>query len=77
MIDTAALLDQVLSLPEQKRAEIAVRLLESLEPETQAEIDAAWAEEIESRCVAVDDGTLPTSDWNDVRARIERDIFHR
>jgi putative addiction module component (TIGR02574 family) len=77
MIDMVALLDQVLSLPEPKRAEIAARLLESLEPETQADIDAAWAEEIESRCAAVDDGTLPTSDWNDVRARIERDIFHR
>jgi putative addiction module component (TIGR02574 family) len=77
MIDTVALLDQVLSLPESKRAEIAVRLLESLEPETQADIDPAWAEEIESRCAAVDDGTLATSDWNDVRARIERDIFHR
>jgi putative addiction module component (TIGR02574 family) len=77
MIDTVALLDQVLSLPEQKRAEIAVRLLESLEPEAQADVDAAWADEIESRCAAVDDGTLPTSDWKDVRARIERDIFHR
>ncbi|HEV7571303.1 MAG TPA: addiction module protein [Thermoanaerobaculia bacterium] len=77
MIDTVALLDHVLSLPEQKRAEIAVRLLESLEPEAQADIDAAWADEIESRCAAVDDGTLRTSDWKDVRARIERDIFHR
>jgi len=77
MIDTATLLDQVLSLPEPKRAEFAVRLLESLEPDAQADIDAAWAEEIESRCAAVDDGTLPTSDWKDVRARIERDIFHR
>jgi hypothetical protein len=45
--------------------------------ETQADIDTAWAEEIESRCAAVDAGTLPTSDWNDVRAGIERDIFHR
>jgi len=77
MTDTATLLDQVLSLPERKRAEIAVRLLESLEPETHADIDAAWAEEIESRCAAVDDGSLPTSDWADVRSRIERDIFHR
>jgi putative addiction module component (TIGR02574 family) len=77
MSETAALLDQVLSLPEQKRAEIAVRLLESLEPETQADVEAAWVEEIESRCAAVDAGTLSTSDWNDVRARIERDIFHR
>jgi hypothetical protein len=47
------------------------------QPETQAEIDAAWAEEIESRCAAVDAGILPTSDWNEVRARIEHDIFHR
>jgi putative addiction module component (TIGR02574 family) len=77
MSDTAALLDQVLSLPEQTRAEIALRLLESLESETQADVDAAWAEEIESRCAAVDDGTLPTSEWKDVRSRIERDIFHR
>jgi hypothetical protein len=45
--------------------------------ETEADIEAAWAEEIESRCAAVDAGTLPTSDWNDVRAQIERDIFHR
>jgi putative addiction module component (TIGR02574 family) len=77
MSETAALLDQVLSLPEQKRAEIAVRLLESLEPETPSDVEAAWAKEIESRCAAVDAGTLSTSDWNDVRARIERDIFHR
>lgn len=53
MSETAALLDQVLSLPEQKRAEIAVRLLESLEPETLADVEVAWAEEIESRCAAV------------------------
>jgi hypothetical protein len=45
--------------------------------ETQADIEAAWAEEIESRCAAVDAGTLATSDWSDVRAQIERDIFHR
>jgi putative addiction module component (TIGR02574 family) len=77
MSETIALLDQVLSLPEQQRAEIAVRLLESLEPETQVDVEAAWAEEIESRCAAVDAGTLSTSDWKDVRARIERDIFHR
>jgi len=77
MSEPVALLDQVLSLPEQKRAEIAARLLESLEPDMPADVEAAWAEEIESRCAAVDSGALSTSDWNDVRARIERDIFHR
>ena len=77
MSNTAALLDQVLGLPEEDRAEIAVRLLESLDPDTQADVDVAWAAEIEKRCAAVDAGTLSTSDWKNVRQRIERDIFHR
>jgi putative addiction module component (TIGR02574 family) len=77
MSDTTTLLDQVLSLPEHDRAEIATRLLESLDPETQQDVDEAWAVEIERRCAAVDAGTLATLDWADVRAGIERDIFGR
>lgn len=77
MIDTTALLEQALSLPENERAKIAARLLESLDEEIQTDIDAAWATEIERRCAAVDAGTLATSDWKDVRARIERDLFGR
>ncbi len=77
MKDTAALLDQVLSLPENDRAEMATKILESLDPEVQRDVDEAWAVEIERRCAAVDAGTLATSDWKDVRARIERDIFGR
>jgi len=77
MKNTAALLDQVLSLPENDRAEMATRILESLDPEVQRDVDEAWAVEIERRCAAVDAGTLATSDWKDVRARIERDIFGR
>jgi putative addiction module component (TIGR02574 family) len=77
MSDTTALLEQVLSLPEPDRAEIAARLLESLDPGVQTDVDDAWAAEIERRCAAVDAGTLATADWSDVRARIERDIFGR
>ena len=77
MNDTETLLEQVLSLPEPDRAEVAVRILESLEPHHDADVDDAWAVEIERRCAAVDAGTLVTSDWNDVRRRIERDIFGR
>lgn len=71
------LLEQVLSLPEEQRAELAVRILESLDPAPDTSIDDAWAAEIERRCAAVDAGTLVTSDWDDVRRRIERDIFGR
>ena len=77
MMDTASLLEQALSLPEHERAKIAARLLESLDEETQSDVDAAWVAEIERRCAAVDAGTLATSDWKDVRSRIEREIFGR
>jgi putative addiction module component (TIGR02574 family) len=77
MIDSTTLLEQALSLPENERAKIAARLLESLDENAQRDIDAEWVAEIERRCAAVDAGTLATSDWQDVRARIEREIFGR
>ncbi|HUR83348.1 MAG TPA: addiction module protein [Thermoanaerobaculia bacterium] len=77
MIDTTTLLEQALSLPENERAKMAARLLESLDDEAQRDVDAAWAAEIEQRCAAVDAGTLTTRDWKDVRSRIEREIFGR
>ena len=77
MMDAYALLSQVLELPKRDRAELAARLLESLDPGDDSAIDDAWAEEIERRCAASDAGTNVTSDWNDVRQRIERDIFAR
>ena len=77
MSDRNALLQQVLDLPEHDRAEIATRLLESLDPDSQEDVDEAWVAEIEKRCAAIDAGTMSTSDWKDVRARIERELFGR
>ena len=71
------LLDEILRLPELDRAEIAARLVESLEREVDADVDAAWAAEIERRCAALDAGQAVTSDWNDVRRRIEEEIFRQ
>jgi putative addiction module component (TIGR02574 family) len=77
MNDTDKLLSQVLELPQSDRAELAARLLESLDSVSDPAIDDDWSEEIERRCAASDAGTNVTSDWNDVRQRIERDIFGR
>ena len=78
MTNTATtLLEQALSLPEHDRAELAARLLESLDDDDRESVDAAWAQEIDRRCDALDKGEAVTSDWNEFRARIERDIFHR
>jgi putative addiction module component (TIGR02574 family) len=71
------LLDEALCLPEEDRAEIAVKLIESLDGNPDDDVDATWAQEIERRCAAVDAGEAVTSDWEDVRSRIEREIFRR
>lgn len=75
--DAEKFLSAALALPERDRAEIAARLLESLEPPGHTDVDEAWAREIERRCAALDSGDAVTSDWDSFRRRIERDIFGR
>ena len=69
------ILQDVLALPEQERAEIAARLIESLDNGAEAGVDEAWAAEIERRCAALDAGQAVTSDWQDVRRRIESQLL--
>ena len=71
------LLAEALDLPETERADLAARLIESLDGAADADVDAAWATEIERRCAALDSGQAVSSDWSDVRQRIEREIFGR
>jgi len=77
MRNTETLLAEVLDLPEQERAEVAARILESLEQSQDDDVDEAWARELERRAAAVDSGQVVTSDWNVLRRRIEREIFGR
>jgi putative addiction module component (TIGR02574 family) len=74
---TQRLLDEALDLPDSERAELAARLIESLDAAEQDDVDAAWAAEIERRCTALDSGEAVASDWSEARARIEREIFGR
>lgn len=71
------LLSEALELPERDRADVAARLIESLDREKDEEVDAAWAEEIERRCADRDAGRTTGADWEQVRERIEREIFGR
>jgi putative addiction module component (TIGR02574 family) len=77
MEDTKKVLTAALELPEHERAEIAARLLESLDDHDGQGVDEAWAREIERRCVALDSGEVVTSDWREFRARMEWDVFGR
>ena len=78
MTDSAAkLLSEALRLTDSERAELAAKLIESLDAESDEGVDAAWAAEIERRCAELDSGEAVTSDWSDVRRRIETEIFRR
>ncbi len=74
---TQRLLEEALDLSETERAELAAKLIASLEGPADEDVDAAWATEIERRCAALDSGEAVTSDWNEVRDGIEREIFGR
>lgn len=64
-------------MPARERAEIAARLIESLDDAADQGVDEAWAAEIERRCAALDAGDAVTSDWAEVRRRIEMQILRR
>jgi putative addiction module component (TIGR02574 family) len=71
------LLAEVLELPPRERAEVAARILDSLDEGSDSDVDEAWARELERRAEAVDSGEVVTTDWNVLRERIEREIFGR
>lgn len=74
------LLREALALPLDERADVAAQLLASLEDaavDQPAEVEAAWAAEIERRArraLADESGGVP---WDDVRRRAEAELRQR
>jgi putative addiction module component (TIGR02574 family) len=62
---------QALSLDEHGRAEVAARLLDSLEePDTEAE--DVWTAELERRAAEMETGAVQGISWEDLRERLMR-----
>ena len=57
-------------LSEEDRAALAGLLIESLEGEPDANVEAAWAAEVERRVAELDAGTVKTIPWEQVRQRL-------
>lgn len=57
-------------LTEEERASLAGLLIESLEGEPDADVEAAWTAEIERRVTELDAGTAKTIPWEEVRQRL-------
>jgi putative addiction module component (TIGR02574 family) len=81
MTSTAqSVLQDALKLPEEDRAEIATRLIASLDAESDESREAvqqAWAAEIERRCEALDAGAVTTRSWEEVRRGIETELLRK
>jgi putative addiction module component (TIGR02574 family) len=74
------LLRQALLLPVDERAGVAAELLASLddaEAEQPAEVEAAWAAEIERRATRVQADESAGTQWADVRRRAEENLRRR
>lgn len=70
------LLTEALELPLDERAKMAAELLESLQ-EAEAEVEEAWASEIQKRVAAARAGELASTDWRTVLNRVEREVLGR
>ena len=73
MAARAPIFDEALLLPSDERAELAARLLESLQPEDPG-LSEAWESEIRARVRGVAAGEAVGSQWAEVRERILRRV---
>ena len=74
------LLREAMALPVRERADLAAELLASLDDATvedPAEVEAAWAAEIERRARRVMTGETAGISWEDVRRRAEAELRRR
>ena len=71
---SAALRTEVLSLPTEERAVLAVELLGSLDEDVSendpAEVDRAWGEEMVRRSQQISSGEVKTLSWSEVLEQV-------
>ena len=61
---------EAVELTEEERASLAGLLIESLEGDPDADVETAWAAEIQRRVAEVESGTARTVPWEEVRRRL-------
>ena len=69
-VNASRLLAEMLGLPENERAEIAARLIDSLDSETDPDYAAVWDAEIGRRIDELESGSVKLVPWTEARKRI-------
>ena len=75
-MSTDELLAEALRLPRPERAQVAAELLSSLE-ESDDEVAAAWASELERRSLEVAEGRVQPAAWDTVRSSVLKELGQR
>ena len=75
-VDAQKLFEAALTLPANDRAELAAQLLASLD-EAEADVEAAWAAEIERRVADARENPDDDEDWRTVLDEIQREVLSR
>lgn len=68
------LLNDALELPLDERAKLAAEIIESLDSQSDEDVDEAWAKEIERRIAEVDSGAVQMIPWEEARKMIRGTI---
>lgn len=71
------LLATILALPPAQRAELAHRLLQSLEPESSPEIQQAWVDELTRRARELDSGAVAAIPWPEAKVHVLAELEKR
>ncbi len=66
---TTEIIKEARALGYDERAQIVDELLATLEPETESDVDAAWAAEVERRGAEIAQGTVKTDSWAAVKKK--------
>jgi putative addiction module component (TIGR02574 family) len=74
--ETRDVFHEALQLPLNERAKLAGDLLESLD-RIDADVEVAWADEIQRRLNAIRDGDVGSTDWRDVLDEVEKEVLSR
>lgn len=69
---TKSLLAEALKLPEKKQADLAGRLILSLHPKADRDVEGAWAAEIDRRLDRWEEGKAKSVSWSKVKRSIEK-----
>lgn len=68
--DTRKILDQILAMPDGERADLAARIIDSLDQHVDAEAQQDWADEIGRRTRENESGEVQLVPWPELRAHL-------